>query len=119
MPKFYGNIGYAISKETAPGVWVEDIVERKYSGDVYRNTRKLQSGNQVNDSIDISNEISILSDPFAILNYFVPNQTEPSSATGSSRTIADWILVRAPDTRVSIRYLYWLKSISKSSKLVI
>ena len=69
MPKFYGNIGYAISKETAPGVWVEDIVEHKYSGDVYRNTRKLQSENQVNDSIDISNEISILSDPFANENF--------------------------------------------------
>ena len=69
MPKFYGNIGYAISKETAPGIWVEDIVEHKYSGDVYRNTRKLQSGNQVNDSIDISNEISILSDPFANENF--------------------------------------------------
>lgn len=69
MPKFYGNIGYAISKETAPGVWVEDIVEHQYSGDVYRNTRKLQSGNQVNDSIDISNEISILSDPFANENF--------------------------------------------------
>ena len=69
MPKFYGNIGYAISKETAPGVWVEDIIEHKYSGDVYRNTRKLQSGNQVNDSIDISNEISILSDPFANENF--------------------------------------------------
>ena len=69
MPKFYGNIGYAISKETAPGGWVEDIVEHKYSGDVYRNTRKLQSGNQVNDSIDISNEISILSDPFANENF--------------------------------------------------
>ena len=69
MPKFYGNIGYAISKETAPGVWGEDIVEHKYSGDVYRNTRKLQSGNQVNDGIDISNEISILSDPFANENF--------------------------------------------------
>ena len=69
MPKFYGNIGYAISKETAPGVWVEDIVEHEYFGDVYRNTRKLQSGNQVNDSIDISNEISILSDPFANENF--------------------------------------------------
>ena len=69
MPKFYGSIGYAISKETAPGVWVEDIVEHEYSGNVYRNTRKLQSGNQVNDSIDISNEISILSDPFANENF--------------------------------------------------
>lgn len=69
MPKFYGSIGYAISKETTPGVWVEDIVEYQYSGDVYRNTRKLQSGNQVNDSIDISNEISILSDPFANENF--------------------------------------------------
>ena len=69
MPKFCGNIGYAISKETMPGVWIEDIVERQYFGDVYRNTRKLQSGNQVNDSIDISNEISILSDPFANENF--------------------------------------------------
>lgn len=69
MPKFYGSIGYAISKETNPGVWEEDIVEHQYSGDVYRNTRKLQSGNQVNDSIDISNEISILSDPFANENF--------------------------------------------------
>ena len=69
MHKFCGNIGYAISKETTPGVWIEDIVERQYFGDVYRNTRKLQSGNQVNDSIDISNEISILSDPFANENF--------------------------------------------------
>ena len=69
MPKFYGSIGYEIYKETTPGVWVEDIVEHQYSGDVYRNTRKLQSGNQVNDSIDISNEISILSDPFANENF--------------------------------------------------
>ena len=69
MPKFCGNIGYAISKETTPGVWIEDIVERQYFGDVYRNTRKLQSGKQVNDSIDISNEISILSDPFANENF--------------------------------------------------
>ena len=69
MPKFCGNIGYAISKETTPGVWIEDIVERQYFGDVYRNTRKLQSGHQVNDSIDISNEISILSDPFANENF--------------------------------------------------
>ena len=69
MPKFYGSIGYAISKETAPGVWEEDIIEHQYSGDVYRNTRKLQSGNQVNDNIDISNEISILSDPFANENF--------------------------------------------------
>ena len=69
MPKFYGSIGDAISKETTPGVWIEDIVERQYFGDVYRNTRKLQSGNQVNDSIDISNEISILSDPFANENF--------------------------------------------------
>ena len=69
MPKFCGNIGYAISKETTPGVWIEDIVERQYFGDVYRNTRKLQSGNQVNDSIDISNEIRILSDPFANENF--------------------------------------------------
>ena len=70
MSKWFGKIGYATTKETTPGVWAEVITEREYFGDVYRNTRKLQSASQVNDDINVSNEISIVADPFARDNFY-------------------------------------------------
>lgn len=69
MAKFFGKIGYAETVETTPGVWEEQITEREYFGDLIRNTRSLQSGEQLNDNINISNEISIVADPFAYENF--------------------------------------------------
>lgn len=69
MAKFYGKIGYANTVETKPGVYEEQIVERSYCGDLIRNTRRLQSADQVNDDINISNEISIVADPYATNNF--------------------------------------------------
>ena len=69
MNKFYGKIGYAMTKETTPGVWVEEIVERSYYGDVIRNIRRLQSSENLNDDINVSNEISIVADAFANQNF--------------------------------------------------
>lgn len=69
MAKFYGEIGYASTVETKPGVYEEQIVERSYYGDLIRNTRRLQSADQVNDDINISNEISIVADPYATNNF--------------------------------------------------
>ena len=69
MAKFYGKIGYANTVETKPGVYEEQIVERSYYGDLIRNTRRLQSADQVNDDINISNEISIVADPYATNNF--------------------------------------------------
>ena len=69
MAKFYGPIGYAVTEETAPGVWQDKITERMYYGELVRNIRKLQSADQLNDNINVSNEISILADPFASENF--------------------------------------------------
>lgn len=69
MAKWFGKIGFANTIETAPGVWEEQITTHEYFGDVYRNTRRLQTTDQVNDDINISNEISILADPFANENF--------------------------------------------------
>lgn len=69
MAKFYGKIGYANTVETKPGVYEEQIVERYYYGDLIRNTRRLQSADQINDDINISNEISIVADPYATNNF--------------------------------------------------
>lgn len=70
MSKFFGIVGFAEDTiETSPGVWVEKIVERNYYGDVNRNTRRLESSSTLNDNINLSNEISILADPYAY-NHF-------------------------------------------------
>lgn len=69
MAKFYGAIGYAETVETRPGIWEEKITERNYYGDVLQNTRRLQSANQVNEGIDVTNRISIVADPFANQNF--------------------------------------------------
>lgn len=65
MAKFFGEIGFAEYVETAPGVISEQITERSYYGDLLRNTRRLQAADQVNDNINVSNEISIIADPYA------------------------------------------------------
>ena len=69
MAKFFGAIGYAETKETTPGVWEEQITERMYYGDLTRNTRRLQTSDKLNDDINVTNEISIVADPFAYQNF--------------------------------------------------
>ena len=65
MPRFYGAIGYITEVETAPGVTTNKPIERMYKGDLIRNTRGLANGMDINDDISISNQISILADPYA------------------------------------------------------
>ena len=76
MAKYYGQIGFAESVESAPGVHVEKIVERNYYGELVRNSRRLQSANQLNDNINISNEISIVADPYADKNFHMMRYIE-------------------------------------------
>ena len=69
MAKWFGKIGFAETKETKPGVWEEIITVREYYGDVTRNTRRFQSSENLNDNIVVSNDISIVADPYAIQNF--------------------------------------------------
>lgn len=69
MAKWFGVIGFAETVEVSPGVWKEQITERNYYGEMYRNTRRLQSTDKVNDDININNELSIISDPYAVQNF--------------------------------------------------
>lgn len=69
MAKYYGEIGYAEMKEIRPGVWEEQIIKRMHYGEYHRNIRRLQPSGQVNDNITISNEISIVADPYTEPNF--------------------------------------------------
>lgn len=70
MAKYFGHVGFVETVEKNPGVWKEDIVERTYSGDVIRNTYRWQTNsNSTNDDIGVSNQISILVDPYGYENF--------------------------------------------------
>lgn len=68
MAKFYGKIGYALTVEEAPGVWVDRIEERPYTGDVLKKTSKWGAGESLNQNLNITDTISIVGDSFTLEN---------------------------------------------------
>ena len=69
MAKFSGYVGFVTTESEVAGVYVEQAEEHYYYGDITRNTSKYQSSETLNDDINISNEISIVADPFAYANF--------------------------------------------------
>lgn len=76
MAKFYGDVGFVIQDETAPGVYTEVPKARKYYGDVTRNIKKSENGDGLNNDITVSNQISIMADPFAFEHFFAMRYVE-------------------------------------------
>jgi hypothetical protein len=67
MARFYDVVGYGTQVEdpAGSGIWVDHITEVPYYGDVIRNTRKLESGEGLNNDISVGNSISIIADEYA------------------------------------------------------
>lgn len=76
MAKWFGEVGFAETVETAPDIWTEQITKRSYYGDLLRNNRRLQASGQLNDNITIANEISIVSDPYANQHFYAIRYVE-------------------------------------------
>lgn len=76
MAKWCGKIGYAETVELEPGYWDEKIMEHISYGDVLRNSRRLQSSDGTNDNINISNQLSIIADPYANENFHTMRYAE-------------------------------------------
>lgn len=65
MAKFYGKIGFVIPTEVENSIWEDVVSERNYSGDLTRHYNSYQeSSDQVNDTITLNNEISIVANSF-------------------------------------------------------
>ena len=66
MARFYGPIGFITPVEVpaGSGIWIEQATERNYRGEVSRNTKRWDNGDQLNKNLNISNTISIVADPF-------------------------------------------------------
>lgn len=67
--KFSGNIGFATSEETVPGVWVDTIVERQCRGEILQNQNRWQNTEQINDNFQLDNKFSIVLDAFLQENW--------------------------------------------------
>ena len=81
MAKFFGKVGYNLgSVESKPGVWVEQIAERDYYGDIVRNARRLNEVEKVNMDLSTGNSISILADAYANEHFFAMRFVEWAGA---------------------------------------
>jgi hypothetical protein len=76
MARFFGRVGYGETVESAPGVWVDEIVEYSYYGDVIRNARNLQEGEHLNKDLSVQNSISIVADQYANEHFFAIRYVE-------------------------------------------
>lgn len=69
MAKWYGTIGYVKPVEKSPGVYRNEVTERKYTCNVIRNSRGWSASSEgTNDNLTLNNQISIVADSFAIDN---------------------------------------------------
>ena len=102
--KYYGMIGYGVEAEslTQPSVWESVIVERPYKGELIRNSRRIQTGEDINDNITISNEITIIADPYALQNYMNIKYAEVRGA----RWKVNYVEVNHPRLRLTLGGVY-------------
>ncbi len=78
MTRFYGNVGYGETVESATGSgnWVDQITEYPYYGNVVRINRKLDPGAGLNDDISVNHSISIVADEYAFKNWMLIKYVE-------------------------------------------
>lgn len=63
--KWFGKVGYGFEKETSPGVYEIEFIEREYYGDVTNLYSRWVNSENLNDETKIDCKISIIADQFA------------------------------------------------------
>jgi len=102
MAKFHGRVGFGESSETKPGVFADVIVEHVYYGDVVRNSRGLQQGENLNKDLAVSNSISIVANAYASEHFFAIKYVEWA---GKLWTVSD-VEVQAPRLILQLGEVY-------------
>ena len=69
MAKFFGKVGYAISKEVTPGVWKDSITELPYYGDILKKATRWRNGSGLNDDLEVSTRVSIIADEYMLKHF--------------------------------------------------
>lgn len=67
--KWFGEIMFSNQSETEPGIVEDHPIVRAYMGDVIRNSKRDQLDGQINSNITMSNQLSIIADPYLMNNF--------------------------------------------------
>lgn len=104
MARYYGAIGYGESVEDPPdsGIWVDQITEYSYYGDVIRNMQRTEDGQGLNTDISVGNSISIVADQRAVEHFHSIRYVEWA---GSLWTVSS-VEVKAPRLILSLGSVY-------------
>lgn len=65
MDKYAGIIGFVRNYKKEPGVYEDEVTERKYRGDILRNNQRFNTSNTISGDIKITNQFSIMADRYA------------------------------------------------------
>lgn len=70
MARFSGMVGYVLNVPDPlyPSVFVDEVVERKRFGDIIKESSKWQPNQNLNDDIEVTNRVSLVSDKFSLEN---------------------------------------------------
>lgn len=102
MGKYYGAIGYAIPTEIRPGVWEDVIVERRYFGDISKDTAKWRQGEYLHNDLSAANVISVVADAYAVDHIYAMRYIEWS---GTFWSVAD-VVVERPRLNIRLGKVY-------------
>lgn len=96
MAKFFGKLGFCSTVEetingVGNGVWKNVVTERPYYGDVIKRSYRYSTPEKVNNDVDISNEISIVQDEYAISHL-------------SNLVYVEWLGTRWKVSNIAIEY---------------
>lgn len=64
MARFVGAIGFGESVEIAPGVWDDQITERRVFGDVIWDNRRFIQADQITNSLILNKAFSVVADAY-------------------------------------------------------
>ncbi len=67
--KWYGKIAFSSQVETEPYVFEEKLIRKNFMGDILRAHNNNDSNSNINIDVSISNQLSVLMDPFLQNNF--------------------------------------------------
>ena len=104
MARFFGEVGYGepIESPSNSGVWVDQITEVNYQGDIIRNVRQLENSEKINNDITVGNSISIVADDFAVANFLKIKYVRWAGVTWTVSAVE----VRSPRLILSLGAVY-------------
>lgn len=68
--RYFGEVGFAETVETSPGIWEEHFVVRKYRGSPTIDARRFSEGDTVSGRVKSGEILSLVGDKYAFEHVF-------------------------------------------------